>query len=156
LGTWVKRSVQIGVLYSRSGTYSLISEACRLGVVRAVADVNADSTCPIELIPVERDPKGNIDCYAPLCEEMIRDQGVSHVVGCVTSWSRKEVIPVLEKFGATLWYACPYEGFEANEHVVYMHACPNQHLVPLLAFRSQRPLARIELHMGLGNKSCRP
>ncbi|TIL80332.1 MAG: N-acetylmuramoyl-L-alanine amidase, partial [Mesorhizobium sp.] len=26
-----------------------------------------------------------------------------------------------------------YEGFEANEHVVYMHACPNQHLVPLLA-----------------------
>ncbi|TIP77010.1 MAG: N-acetylmuramoyl-L-alanine amidase, partial [Mesorhizobium sp.] len=35
--------------------------------------------------------------------------------------------------GGTLWYACPYEGFEANEHVVYMHACPNQHLVPLLA-----------------------
>ena len=31
-------------------------------------------------------------------------------------------------------YALPYEGFEANEHVVYMHACPNQHLVPLLAY----------------------
>lgn len=61
-------------------------------------------------------------------------QGVRHIIGCVTSWSRKETIPVLEKSDATLWYVCPYEGFEANEHVVYMHACPNQHLVPLLGY----------------------
>jgi branched-chain amino acid transport system substrate-binding protein len=86
------------------------------------------------LKPVERDPQGNIDRYAPLCEEMVREHGLRHIVGCVTSWSRKEVIPVLEKSGATLWYACPYEGFEANEHVVYMHACPNQHLVPMLSY----------------------
>jgi branched-chain amino acid transport system substrate-binding protein len=133
LGNWLKRRIEIGVLYSRSGSYSLISESCRLGVMRAVADANADPGCAIELVPVERDPQGNVDRYAPLCEEMLRDGGIRHIVGCVTSWSRKEVIPVLEKSGATLWYACPYEGFEANEHVVYMHACPNQHLVPLLA-----------------------
>lgn len=130
----MKRSIQIGVLYSRSGTYSLISDACRQGVFRAVADVNADAASPVELVPVERDPQGNIDRYAPLCEEMVREHGIRHVIGCITSWSRKEVIPVLEKSGATLWYACPHEGFEANEHVVYMHACPNQHLVPLLAY----------------------
>lgn len=41
----------------------------------------------------------------------------------------KETILVLEKAGGMLWYAWPYEGFEANEHVVYMHACPNRHLV---------------------------
>ena len=129
----MKRAIKIGILYSRSGTYSLISEACRLGALRAIADVNSDANSGVELVPVERDPQGNIDRYAPLCEEMIREHGVNHIVGCVTSWSRKEVIPTLEKSGATLWYACPYEGFEANEHVVYMHACPNQHLVPLLA-----------------------
>jgi len=28
-------------------------------------------------------------------------------------------------------YVCPYEGFEANENVIYTGACPNQHLVPL-------------------------
>lgn len=130
----MKRSIQIGVLYSRSGTYSLISDACRKGGLRAIADVNADAKSSVELVPVERDPQGNVDRYAPLCEELTREHGVRHVIGCVTSWSRKEVIPVLEKSGATLWYACPYEGFEANEHVVYMHACPNQHLVPLLAY----------------------
>ncbi|MET0596529.1 MAG: transporter substrate-binding protein, partial [Mesorhizobium sp.] len=130
----LKRSIQVGVLYSRSGTYSLISEACLKGVLRAIADVNDDPTSLVRLVAIERDPQGNVDRYPMLCEEMIRQHGVSHIIGCVTSWSRKEVIPIVEKFGATLWYACPYEGFEANEHVVYMHACPNQHLVPLLAY----------------------
>ena len=83
---------------------------------------------------VERDPQGNIDRYAAGCEDILRNSAARHIIGCVTSWSRKEVIPVLEKAGGTLWYACPYEGFEANEHVVYMHACPNQHLVPLLGY----------------------
>lgn len=130
----MKRRVEIGILYSRSGNYSLISESCRLGAMRAIADVNADPKTAIEFVPVERDPQGNVDRYAPLCDEILRGGGVRHVVGCVTSWSRKEVIPVLEKRGASLWYVCPYEGFEANEHVVYMHACPNQHLVPLLGY----------------------
>jgi ABC-type branched-subunit amino acid transport system substrate-binding protein len=130
----LKRSIQIGILYSQSGTYSLISDACRQGALRAIADANADTASPIELVPVARDPQGNVDRYAPLCEELTCEHGIRHIVGCVTSWSRKEVIPVLEKSGAALWYACPYEGFEANEHVVYMHACPNQHLVPLLAY----------------------
>lgn len=103
-----------------------------------MADLNADAAATIELVPVEEDPCGNIDRYAPLCEDMIREHGVRHIIGCVTSWSRKEVIPVLERSGATLWYACPYEGFEANEHVVYMHACPNQHLVPLLGYVMRR------------------
>jgi branched-chain amino acid transport system substrate-binding protein len=129
----VKKQIEIGILYARSGTYRLISEACRTGALSAIADVNADPAGAFELVPVERDPKGNIDQYAPLCDDILRSSGARHVVGCVTSWSRKETIPVLEKAGATLWYACPYEGFEANEHVVYMHACPNQHLVPLLA-----------------------
>lgn len=129
----VKRKIEIGLLYARSGSYRLIAETCRAGALRAIAEVNADPRAPVELVAVERDPGGNIDRYAPLCEEILRTSSARHVVGCVTSWSRKETIPVLEKAGATLWYACPYEGFEANEHVVYMHACPNQHLVPLLA-----------------------
>lgn len=89
-------------------------------------------------MPVERDPQSNADRYASLCEDIFRTSSARHVMGCVTSWSRKETIPVLERHDGMLWYACPYEGFEANEHVVYMHACPNQHLVPLLAYVAPR------------------
>ena len=41
---------------------------------------------------------------------------------------------MLERHGGMLWYAAPYEGFEASEHVVYLHGCPNQHIVPLLQY----------------------
>lgn len=130
----MKRHIEIGILYSRSGNYRLVSESCRAGAMNAIADVNADPAIPFEFVPVERDPQGNIDRYASGCADILANSGARHIIGCVTSWSRKEVIPILERAGGTLWYACPYEGFEANEHVVYTHACPNQHLVPLLAY----------------------
>lgn len=128
----MKRRIELGLLYSRSGSYSLISEACRAGALSAIASVNSDPSIDVCFVPVERDPGGNIDLYGPMCEEILRDTSARHVIGCVTSWSRKEVIPILERAGGTLWYAVPYEGFEASDHVVYMHACPNQHLLPLL------------------------
>lgn len=128
----MKRRIELGLLYSRSGSYSLISEACRSGALSAIAQINADDGLDVSFVPVERDPEGNVDLYGPMCEEILRDTSARHVVGCVTSWSRKEVIPTLEKFGGTLWYTVPYEGFEASDHVVYTHACPNQHLLPLL------------------------
>lgn len=130
----MKRRIDLGLLYSRQGTYALISEACRTGALAAIAEVNADPALDLCFSPVERDPGGNIDLYGPLCEEILRDSAARHVVGCITSWSRKEVIPTLERAGGTLWYAVPYEGFEASDHVVYTHACPNQHLLPLLAW----------------------
>ena len=130
----LRRRIEIGILYSRSGNYRLVSESCRSGAIAAIAAINADEKNPIELVAVERDPQGNIDRYATGCEDILRNTSARHIIGCVTSWSRKEVIPVLEKAGGTLWYSCPYEGFEANEHVVYMHACPNQHLVPMLGY----------------------
>lgn len=129
----MKRRVEIGILYSRSGDYRLVSDACRTGALSAIADINADPSCPIEFAPVEWDPQGNADRYATGCAQILEGSSARHIVGCVTSWSRKEAIPVLERFGGTLWYACPYEGFETSDHVVYMHACPNQQLLPLLS-----------------------
>lgn len=127
-----KRQIEIGLLYSRSGDYRLISGSCHKGAINAIARVNENPAFDFEFVAVERDPKGDIDKYEPLCTEILQETSARHVIGCVTSWSRKEVIPSLERFGGTLWYTVPYEGFEASDHVVYTHACPNQHLLPLL------------------------
>lgn len=130
----MKRRVEIGILYSRSGNYRLVSDACRKGALSAIAEVNADPDGTVEFTPVEFDPQGNADRYATGCAEILQNSGARHIVGCVTSWSRKEAIPVLERGGGTLWYACPYEGFETSDHVVYMHACPNQQILPLFGY----------------------
>ena len=134
----IRRRVEIGLLYSRSGSYRQMSEACRAGALAAIRAVNGDPAMPLILSPVERDPAGDADRYAPLCADLLASSGARHVVGCITSSSRKEVIPVLEKAGATLWYACPYEGFEASDRVIYTHAAPNQHLLPLLDWAMAR------------------
>ncbi len=128
----MRQEIEIGLLYSTTGTYRRIGQASLAGARAAIADVNADPARPFSFRAVEGDPGGAIDAYPALSAQMLAETSVRHIVGCVTSWSRKEVIPVLERAGGTLWYGCPYEGFEASDHVVYAHACPNQHLFPLL------------------------
>ena len=79
----MRRRIDLGLLYSRSGSYSLISEACRTGALAAIAEVNADPSHDLCFLPVERDPGGNIDLYGPLCDEILRQSTARHVVGCV-------------------------------------------------------------------------
>lgn len=126
------RSIDLGLLFSTTGPYNLMGQASRAGVLKAIAQVNADPALDFTFNAVVRDPGGDIDAYAPLCEEILKSSSARHVIGCTTSWSRKEVIPSLERMGGVLWYPTPYEGFEASDRVVYAHACPNQHLLPLL------------------------
>lgn len=131
-GDPVRRTIAIGILFSRSGAYARIGQACRTGALNAIGHINADPARMISLAAVDRDPAGNVDSYAPLCADILHNTPACHIVGCVTSSSRKEIIPTLEKCGGTLWYPVPYEGFEASDRVVYLHASPNQHLLPLL------------------------
>lgn len=133
-GVRLKRVVEVGILFSRSGDYRLLSNASRDGVLAAIDTVNADRERSIRLVAHERDPEGNVERYGGLCAELLRNENATHIFGCTTSWSRKEVIPVMERHGGLLWYTCPYEGFEANDHVIYTHACPNQHIVPMLGY----------------------
>jgi ABC-type branched-subunit amino acid transport system substrate-binding protein len=129
-----KRKIPIGVLFSGAGPYIEVAMEGTLGAMAGIEAINAHKSFPFELVPLRRDPEGIADRYAELAEEMVRKHGVQHIVGCTTSLSRKEVIPVLEKTGSVLWYPCVYEGYEANENVVYVGGCGNQHILPLLEY----------------------
>ena len=127
-------TVPVGVLFSGSGPYAAIGREGLLGTLMAIDEINATGQYGIALAPHIRDPRGATENYAPMAAELVSASAARHILGCTTSWSRKEVIPVIEKSQTTLWYSCPYEGFEANEQVVYLGACPNQHVLPLLEF----------------------
>ncbi len=129
-----KIKVPVGVLFSRSGSYAGPAGQGYAGALAAIEATNRDRECRFELLPVVADPGGNTDRYAPLARRLLDESRVQHIVGCTTSWSRKEVIPVIEKTDALLWYPCMYEGFEASENVVYVGATSNQHVLPILEF----------------------
>jgi branched-chain amino acid transport system substrate-binding protein len=127
-------SIAVGVLFSSKGPYAALGREGHAGAMTAIAEINESPDYDFALLPHVRDPEGSAEQYAVLSQDIIATSGARHIVGCTTSWSRKEVIPVLEKHGTMLWYPCPYEGFECNEQVVYLGACPNQHILPLLQF----------------------
>jgi urea transport system substrate-binding protein len=122
-------SLRLGILFSTSGDYGVLGRDCRDGAMIAIEELQGAGSIGIE--PVLGDPGGSSERYIELARKMLLEHGCRHVIGTVTSQARKDVIPVIEKHDAQLWYVCPYEGFEANPNVIYTGACPNQHLLPL-------------------------
>ena len=103
----------------------------RAGAMLAIEEVNCDPDLPVKLVPIHLDPGGLVQAYAAGAEKMLREMGLTHVFGCYTSSSRKEVLPVFEKHDGLLWYPSHYEGFETSDNVIYTGAAPNQHIIPL-------------------------
>lgn len=129
MSTSTKTVVPFGVMFSRTGSYATVSRAMLNGALLAVEQNNR--VAPLQLEPLGDDPGGSTERYAAICAELLGDHGVRHVVGCYTSSSRKECIPLFEHADALLWYPSHYEGFETSPNVLYTGAVPNQHLLPL-------------------------
>lgn len=125
--------VTIGLLLSNEGTYRCLGRSSLAGARHAIADVNQRRRYGFKLHALEYDPHGELDRYREGAAHLLQ-HGVRHIFGTTTSASRKDVIPDLQQHDALLWYACSYEGFESSENVVYVCACPNQALLPLLRY----------------------
>nr|WP_296432466.1 transporter substrate-binding protein [Rhizobium sp. UBA1881] len=132
-------ALKIGILYSTTGPYGAMGVDARDGAMLAV-EHNAKRTGRI-IEPVLHDPEANLQGYLDGAQKMLRAD-CRHIVGTITSAARKEVIPLVEKHDGLLWYMCPYEGFEANESVIYLGGCPNQHLIPAFEYLIPRFGAR--------------
>ena len=124
--------ITIGLLISSDGPYSDVSRSMLHGALLGIDEVNAGAQ-PVVLKPMVGNPGGQLSRYVSLAEDMLAG-GIRHVVGCYTSSSRKEIIPLFEKFDGLLWYPSHYEGFESSPNVVYTGAVANQHLSPLLEY----------------------
>jgi len=132
--TALPTTVAVGLLFSTTGPDAALGREGPAGTRLAIDEINGSARHDFTLRAEHRNPQGVAERYASMAQDLVERAGAHHIVGCTTSWSRKDVIPVLEKHGATLWYPCPYEGFECNEQVVYIGACPNQHILPLLDY----------------------
>ncbi len=123
--------IPVGLLISTDGSYGAVSRSMLNGALLAIKEQNARGGLQID--PVIRNPGGVLSRYTEHCAELL-GSGIRHVVGCYTSSSRKEVIPLFEKADALLWYPSHYEGFESSANVIYTGAVANQHLLPLVRY----------------------
>src|SRR5260370_31489668 len=91
-----KSVVPVGVLYSLTGIYGVMGWEMLNGALVGIDQINADPSLDFELRPVILDPGGSIARYHDLCEALIHQYGVRHIIGCYTSASRKQVLPLVE------------------------------------------------------------
>lgn len=126
--------IPIGILYSVSGQYGVIGREMLNGILLAIEEVNANPALPFTLAPVIFDPACNLENYYHYCHELLYRHGVRHIVGCYTSASRKQILPLVEGANALLWHTARYEGFESSNNVIYLGAAPNQHVLPMIRY----------------------
>jgi branched-chain amino acid transport system substrate-binding protein len=126
-----KPSIPLGLVFSRSGPYAMMAGEMEKSALMAVDEVNASAEFDFRFVPHLRDPGGVVAAYHNACDELIREAQVEHIVGCYTSASRKQVIPIVERTERLLWHPARYEGFESSDNVIYVGAAPNHTVVPL-------------------------
>jgi urea transport system substrate-binding protein len=127
-----RASIPLGLVFSRSGPYAMMAREMEKSALMAVDEVNQNDAFDFTLIPHLRDPGGIVPAYHTACDELIREEHVEHIVGCYTSASRKQVIPIVERTERLLWHPARYEGFESSDNVIYVGAAPNHTVVPLV------------------------
>lgn len=134
--------LRLGLIFSTTGSYDALGKSALAGALGAVDALRARGVA--DITPVIRDPGGDVARYERDTAELL-ESGVRNILGAITSWSRKDMIPVLERRGGLLWYPCPYEGFESNDHVIYLGAAPNHHVVPVTDWIAARGMRRAYL-----------
>src|ERR1700761_2769147 len=127
-----KPSIPLGLVFSQSGPYAMMAGEMRKSDLMAIDEINQSDQFDFVIAPHLRDPGGVVAAYHTACAELIREEHVDHIVGCYTSASRKQVIPIVERTERLLWHPARYEGFESSDNVIYVGAAPNHNVVPLV------------------------
>ncbi len=127
-----KPFIPLGLVFSRSGPYAMMGREMEKSALMAVDEVNQSNEFDFGFAPHLRDPGGIVRAYHAACDDLIRQEQVEHIVGCYTSASRKQVIPIVERTDRLLWHPARYEGFESSDNVIYVGAAPNHTVVPLV------------------------
>jgi len=126
--------VRIGLLFSTTGSYEAIGRSMQSGARLAADEIASDPRFDFRFEAISIDPGGRVEAYAQGAQHLLAKERVTHVIGCYTSSSRKEVLPCFEKYDGVLWYPSHYEGFESSDNIIYTGASPNQHIIPLASY----------------------
>ncbi|MCB9947944.1 MAG: transporter substrate-binding domain-containing protein [Rhodospirillaceae bacterium] len=137
---------RVGILFSRSGITKVTETEHFFGTTLAIEEINAaGGVAGREIEPVAYDPASDHRRFSHFAERLLTEDAVSTIFGCSTSFSRKAVLPSIERRNGLLWYPSLYEGFEYSPNVIYTGAAPNQNSVQLADYVFETYGSRIYL-----------
>src|SRR5580698_8567721 len=139
-------SIKVGILHSLSGTMTASERPLQELLVMLIEQQNARGGLlgrPLE--PVIVNPRSEVRAYADMAGRLIAEHKVAAIFGCWSSASRKEVLPIVERDNALLFYPSQYEGEEASRNIFYTGATPPQQAIPAVNFLRDQGIERFFL-----------
>src|SRR6202789_1637822 len=128
-------TIKVGVLHSLSGTMAISETTLKDTILMMIDEQNKKGgLLGRKLEPVVVDPASDWPLFAEKGQELLEKDKVGVVFGCLTSVSRKSVLPVFEKDDGLLFYPVQYEGQESSKNVIYTGAAPNQQEIPAVDY----------------------
>lgn len=121
---------KIGLLFSLSGTVSVVGEGQLQAAQLAIDEINRSTALTFD--PLIRDDRSDPREGAKQAHSLFTEGKVDVVVGCYMSSVRNSVISALNETGGLLMYPTLYEGEQVHPNVFYLGAVPNQQVEPLL------------------------
>ena len=122
-------TVQVGVLFSLTGGFSIIEKSLADATLMAICEINDNGGVKgMKINAIVEDGASDPKTYNEKASKLVIQDRVPTVFGSYTSASRKAVLPVFEKRNNLYFYPTYYEGFECSKNVVYTGAVPNQQL----------------------------
>jgi urea transport system substrate-binding protein len=119
--------IQVGVLFSLTGTTAIIEESLNKATLLAIEEINAAGGIKgRKIVPIVEDPASDPATFAEKARKLVVGDKCVSVFGSYTSASRKAVLPVFERQNNLYWYPTLYEGRECSKNVIYTGAVPNQ------------------------------
>jgi urea transport system substrate-binding protein len=134
-----KDPIKVGVLFSLRGPMKDGGSAAHDAAQLAIEELNEQGGVlgrPIERI--EGDGKSESNRFAELAEEFITQKHVAALFGCRASFSRKAVLPIVEKHNILLFYPMQFEGLEESPNIIYLGAAPNQQMMTAIDFMVEK------------------
>ena len=123
---------RIGLLYSLSGTISIVGIGQLHASLLAIDDINRSKATQFE--PVIADTQSDPHVAARKAYHLLKEERVDALVGCYMSSVRNSVISVLNETGGLLLYPTVYEGDQTHPNIFYLGAVPNQQVEPALSW----------------------
>ena len=126
-----RRPIVVGILHSQTGPMAVSERAMIDAEVMALEEINRGGGLlgrPVRWVIA--DGASDWPTFARQAERLIRAERAVAIFGCLTSASRKAVLPVVEANDHLLVYPMAYEGLEQSPNIVYTGAAPNQQIIP--------------------------
>ena len=137
------KEVTVGQLHSSTGTMAIAETGAIQAEQFAIEQINAAGGVLSRKIKViKEDGASDWPTFAEKARKLLINDRCAAVFGCMTSASRKAVLPVFEKENGLLYYPSFYEGLEQSKNVIYTGQEATQQILYSLDWAKNEKKAR--------------